>query len=40
MTVAFVVNNTDMDASDKATFDRIDPVTGAVATTAAAARPG
>ncbi|MCB1355247.1 MAG: aldehyde dehydrogenase [Maritimibacter sp.] len=38
MTVAFVVNNTDMDASDKATFDRIDPVTGAVATTAAAAK--
>lgn len=38
MTVAFVVNNSDAEASDKGTFDRIDPVTGAVATTAAAAK--
>lgn len=38
MTVAFVVNNSDAEASDKGTFDRIDPVTGKVATTAAAAK--
>ncbi|GAA4219789.1 acyl-CoA reductase-like NAD-dependent aldehyde dehydrogenase [Sagittula marina] len=38
MTVAFVVNNTDADPADKGTFERIDPVTGKVATTAAAAK--
>ncbi len=38
MIVAFVVNNKDTDASDKTTFDRIDPVTGDVSSTAAAAK--
>ena len=38
MTVAFVINNKNADASDKGTFDRIDPVTGDVASTAAAAK--
>ena len=38
MSVAFVVNNKDIAASDKGTFDRIDPVTGTTATTAAAAK--
>lgn len=38
MSVAFVINNKDAAASDKGTFDRIDPVTGDVATTAAAAK--
>lgn len=38
MTVAFVINNADADASGNGTFDRIDPVTGQVATTAAAAK--
>ena len=38
MTVSFVVNNKDAGASDTTTFDRIDPVTGKVASTAAAAK--
>ncbi len=38
MTVALIVNNADAEASDKGTFDRIDPVTGKVASTAAAAK--
>jgi len=37
MTVQFVINNKNTDATGGATFDRHDPVTGDVATTAAAA---
>ncbi|MEP2577886.1 MAG: aldehyde dehydrogenase [Roseibium sp.] len=37
MTVQFVINNTDTDASGGRTFDRHDPVTNKVASTAAAA---
>lgn len=37
MNVQFVINNTNTDAAGGATFDRHDPVTGEVATTAAAA---
>ncbi|MGO4852808.1 aldehyde dehydrogenase [Phaeovulum sp. W22_SRMD_FR3] len=39
MTVQFLINNQNTDAADGATFDRMDPVTGEVATTAAAAQP-
>ncbi|WP_323780661.1 aldehyde dehydrogenase [Thalassovita sp.] len=38
MTVQFVINNKDSGASGGGTFDRIDPVTGEVASTAAAAK--
>ncbi|MEJ2003313.1 MAG: aldehyde dehydrogenase family protein, partial [Maritimibacter sp.] len=39
MTVSFVINNNDATAAAGKTFDRIDPVTGDVASTAAAAGP-
>ena len=37
MTVQFLINNADASAKDGATFDRMDPVTGEIASTAAAA---
>jgi acyl-CoA reductase-like NAD-dependent aldehyde dehydrogenase len=40
MTVQFIINNADSAAASGATFDRIDPVTGKVASQAAAAKAG